>query len=82
MLSCVIQLVLGILVSLQFEANGRERLMCFISIGAYWLAAAILIARRPMTPSRWDLAFIRFGVLPLFASCWFLVPVVWHARGY
>ena len=40
---------------------------------AFWVGAAVIIARRPVKPSLWDLKFIRFGYLALLPASAFLI---------
>jgi hypothetical protein len=40
--------------------------ICAISLIAYWTLALVMMSRRPFTPSSTDMAFLRWGFLPLF----------------
>ena len=35
---------------------------------AFWIGAAVIIARRPLNPSPWDFRFFRFGYLALLPA--------------
>jgi hypothetical protein len=77
-----LQLIIGILFALKFEENGRERIVCFISVAAYWFLIGLLILRRRVDPTRLDLIIARYGFLLLLATAWFIVPLVWKTKGY
>ncbi len=38
-----------------------------VAVLAFWAAAALIMARRPNSPGPGDIAFLRWGFLPLFA---------------
>jgi hypothetical protein len=47
--------------------GGRMARICAISLIAYWTLALVMMSRRPFTPDSRDMAFLRWGFLPLFA---------------
>lgn len=46
------------------DGGGLLRI-CFIAAISFWTIAAVMIARRPESPTRGDLRFIRLGALPV-----------------
>lgn len=52
-----------------------------IAAAAHWGAVIVIIARRPVTPTKWDLVFIRVGYLLMLVLTPFITGIVWHIRG-
>ena len=52
-----------------------------IALVAYWGGVTVLIWRHPQSPSRVDLALIRFGYLPVIVIAFLLSGSIWHLRG-
>ena len=46
---------------------------CFIVVISFWTVVAVMIARRPESPTHGDLRFIRLGALPLCTIALFYV---------
>ena len=50
----------------------------WVAVLAYWLAVAVIVARRPETPTRGDIFFVRY----CFLAVWILVliagPIIWN----
>ena len=55
--------------------------MLGIALVAFWGGAAVLVWRRPKSPSRVDLQLIRFGYFPVLLIAFFLVAYIWRLRG-
>lgn len=66
--STLIQQVLCAVLSLLMLDLGQTARVCGITMVAYWSAAAIVMLRRPRTPTWTDRAFLRWGFVPLFAA--------------
>jgi len=47
--------------------GGRTARVCGIAVLGFWAAAAVVMARRPESPRRSDLVFLRWGFFPLLA---------------
>jgi hypothetical protein len=47
--------------------GGRMAKVCGVVMLGFWAAAALIMARRPNSPGPLDIAFLRWGFLPLFA---------------
>jgi hypothetical protein len=54
---------------------------CLGALAAFWIGAAIIGVRRPQTPTRLDLALIRFGYIPLCILAYLSTQFVWRLRG-
>jgi hypothetical protein len=76
----VMQVLLGLL-SLLILDGGTTARICGIALVAFWGGAAVLIWRRPQSPTRTDIQLLRFGYLPLVVLAFFLVHFIWTMRG-
>ncbi len=61
------QVVLTILAGLVLDMGETVRGMAAVMIG-YWVGTVIILVRRPMSPSKGDLLFVRWGCSLLAAS--------------
>jgi hypothetical protein len=75
-----LQVVLGILSLLILDGGATARI-CGIALVAFWGGAAVLIWRKPRSPTRTDIQLLRFGYLPLVVVAFFLVQFIWTMRG-
>ena len=75
-----LQALLGLL-SLLILDGGTTARICGIALVAFWGGAAVLIWRRPQSPSRADIVLLRFSYLPLVVIAFFLVHFIWTMRG-
>ena len=75
-----LQVLLGFL-SLLILDGGTTARICGIALVAFWGGAALLIWRRPQSPTRTDIELLRFGYLPLVVIAFFLVHFIWTLRG-
>ena len=75
-----LQVLLGIL-SLLILDGGTTARICGIALVACWGGAAVLIWRRPQSPTRTDVVLLRFGYLPVVVIAFFLVHFIWTMRG-
>ena len=60
-LSIVQQIVLAVLAALTLDMGETARGVLASIIG-YWIGAVIVMVRRPQSPSKGDLLFVRWGV--------------------
>lgn len=60
---------------------GTSARICGLAVLGFWAGAALIIARRPSTPTPADLALIRVGFLPLLGLAAPVVLLVWRLRG-
>jgi hypothetical protein len=56
--------------------GGRSARVCGVAMLSFWLAAALIVARRPATPEKADLIVLRWGFLPLLALVALLARLV------
>ena len=69
--SVLLQIGIGILCVLTLDGGTLAR-VCACAVVAYWAGAVLMLVRRPFAPTRFDLAAIRNGVLPVF-----LITFLW-----
>jgi len=53
--------------------------MALIALIAYWAAFGVIVARRPDSPTRGDMLFVRYGYLLLLAGVCVAAPFAWRA---
>ena len=75
-----LQVLLGFF-SLLILDGGTTARVCGIALVAFWVGVAVLIWRRPQSPTRTDIELVRFGYLPLMVIAFFLVHFIWTLRG-
>ena len=75
-----LQALLGLLSALILDGGTTARI-CGIALVAFWGGAAVLIWRRPQSPTRIDIELLRFGYLPLVVIAFLLVHFIWTMRG-
>jgi hypothetical protein len=56
--------------------GGRMAKVCAIAMLGFWSAATVFMVRRPQTPTARDLAFLRWGFLPLFGVAALLAQLI------
>ena len=74
----VLQGIVAVL-SLMILDGGTTARICGIALLGFWGGTAVLILRRPIAPTTFDLAFVRFGYLPVVLLAILLVHFVWPA---
>jgi hypothetical protein len=74
-----LQIVLGLLSGMILD-GGLVAQFCGIAMVGFWVGAAVLIWRQPLSPSKLDLSLIRVGYLPVVAIAFVVAPGVWHLR--
>jgi len=47
----------------------------------YWIMAALIVSRRPQTPTKWDLIFLRSGFVIILPVSILATSLVWSWRG-
>lgn len=60
------QLGLVFFFSLLLDFHVRLQACCYSSV-AFWLGTVLILIRRPRAPTRGDLAYIRWALLPIVA---------------
>ena len=48
---------------------------------AFWIGVVLVVVRRPLAPTRGDLYFIRWGIIPIVAMGVAVFTCVWHWKG-
>jgi hypothetical protein len=61
------QVLLTILAGLVLDMGQTARAMAAVMAG-YWIGAAVIVMRRPLSPSKGDLLFVRWGCSLLAAG--------------
>ena len=54
---------------------GRTAKICGIAMCAFWVAAFTIMARRPQSPTRFDILFVRWVFFPIFAVTFLLAQL-------
>ena len=54
------------LLSLLILDGGNMARICGITMLGFWAAVALMMVRRPLSPSSFDIMFLRWGFLPLY----------------
>jgi hypothetical protein len=57
---------LAVLTALVLDGGQMHRAFWVAFLGQ-WATVWIILLRRPMNPTPWDLAIVRYGILPLLA---------------
>jgi len=55
--------------------------ICLIPFLAFWACVFLIRQRRPDTPTKFDLFFIKWSYMPLCVAAFFLVHLFWRLRG-
>jgi hypothetical protein len=76
----VLQGVLGISTALLLDGGRIFALFQIASLG-YWLAAFLIVKRRPLTPTKGDIVLIRWGIVFLLVATGNVAPFVWKVIG-
>lgn len=78
----VIQQLVILFFAAMFLDGGLIAQKCFYACLAFWCSAALIIVRRPTSPTPTDLVFIQIGYLPVCAITFLLTPLIWRWRGF
>jgi hypothetical protein len=76
----LLQSVLGMFTALLLD-GGRSFTFFGVALLAHWIGIILIVARRPTTPTEFDLSFIRIGILPIFVLTGAISPLVWRIIG-
>src|SRR5262245_26503509 len=72
----ILQAVLGLLTALLLD--GGRIFGCFqVGFLAYWLIVGLIMVRRPLTPTKGDIVFIRWGIVLTMFVAGNCAPFVW-----
>ncbi len=56
--------------------GGRVARICGVAMLGFWAGVALIMARRPVLPTRWDLRYVRWGFWPVFALLLLIEPLL------
>jgi hypothetical protein len=76
----ICQVLLLCLYSLFLDLGQHIRACCGASVG-FWLGAILILVRRPRHPTAGDLAYIRWGLVPIILVGSEAFVWVWKLRG-
>jgi len=79
--SVLAQQVVVLLFTSMILDGGDIFTMCLVALVGFWVGAVIICVRRPQTPTRVDLLFIRFGYFPLCILAVVLTLFIWRSKG-
>jgi hypothetical protein len=74
------QIPLGLLAGMIMD-DGCLGAMFFFTLVAFWAGFALIIIRRPRTPTEIDIFLIKWGTLLLFGLSFVMASVIWRWRG-
>jgi hypothetical protein len=61
---------------------GRENRYVLGALSAQWTGILLCLIRRPLAPTKLDLLFIKYSLLPLIVSAHIIAPFVWEWLGH
>lgn len=67
-LAMFLQLFLAVFVGMLLDEGVMARFLLIASI-AFWTGAALILFRRPQAPTRFDLSYLRIGLVVMLAAC-------------
>lgn len=75
-----LEAAMGILTALILD--GGETFKFFgVALLAHWIGMILILWRRPLSPTKFDLSFIRIGIIPLLVASAAIGPSVWKLIG-
>jgi TatA/E family protein of Tat protein translocase len=74
----LVQAILGVLTALMLDM-GQSFAVFKIALLCHWLGIFLLFARRPMSPTKTDLIFMRWGTPLLMMAIGLIAPLVWKS---
>lgn len=76
----VLQIFIGLLSAMILDGGGCAQ-VCGVALLAFWGGAAVLIWRRPQSPTQTDILLLRFGYFLVIFIAGVLIHFIWHLRG-
>ncbi len=76
----ILQAVLGILTALMLD-GGRSFVFFEVAFVGHWIGILLIMGRRPLTPTRFDLIYVRYGVIINLVLAGIIAPAVWSLIG-
>jgi hypothetical protein len=77
----VVQVLLFLLTGLVLDF-GRTNRLCAIALVGHWVGVLLVLHRRPLSPTRSDLWFIRWGAVPLLLAAPWVAELVYALIGH
>ncbi|MFC1497744.1 hypothetical protein ACFLS1_04610 [Verrucomicrobiota bacterium] len=74
------QMILLLLAGMVLD-GGNVAQTVLISVVAFWASVAVLIARNPNNPKRFDLIYIKFGPAFVAVISHLLTMAIWQSKG-
>ena len=74
--SLALQIFFGVF-AMMFLDGGRIAHTVGIAVLAFWTGAALIMFRRPASPTKLDLLLVRVGFLPVLVVTFALVEWIW-----
>lgn len=71
-----VQLVLFQISSLTLDHGMTNWMFLFSSVG-YWTGAVLITIRRHHTPTRWDIYYLKYGLILLSFAAALILPLIW-----
>ncbi len=75
-----VHVILIVLTALMLDF-GRSNQFCIVAMIGYWLGTLFILLRRRKAPTRLDLWFIRYGVIPLWLTAPYLAGIAYDFIG-
>jgi TatA/E family protein of Tat protein translocase len=76
----LVQVMLGVLTALMLDM-GQSFAVFKVAFLGHWLGILLLFARRPISPTKTDIIFIRWGTPLLMMAIGLIAPLVWKSIG-
>lgn len=76
----IVQFFAGLLSAMALDMGVMMK-ACGLALVPFWTGASILIFRRPQSPTKADIALVRFGFIPVFILMWAIGCWVLTKRG-
>jgi len=76
----LLQAVFGVLTALMLDM-GRSFGFFKVALIGHWMGIFVIMGRRPLSPTKWDIFFIRVGVLAILTLVVLIAPIVWNVIG-
>jgi len=70
-----IQIVFGVITALMLDSGQIHRAF-WVAMLWQWAIVFIMLIRRPMAPTKTDLAIVRYGIIPLLLIVAMLGPII------
>ncbi len=74
------QILLGLLAGLILDGGGVAQIFLYTLV-AFWSGFAMIVLRRPTSPTKTDLFLIKWGTFILFVISFGMASVIWQWRG-